>query len=201
VRFAAGILLLAVLCRTVVADPERSRVHPVKRLTFGAFFVGHGGTLDGESEGGMGPVVEVAYGSGRTQYFVETGFAWVTLTDEYSNELDTGKQLRGGIGARYIARSFPMDNDGAVEMILEGAVGAHKFWWASGDELVRPEISFGFGLQTRKYEDPHVSVRFGLRVFFAPTGEHTTTTARCTGTCDTSTVSNAGILGFIGGAL
>jgi hypothetical protein len=196
VRLVAGIVLLAVLCRTVVAEPEEARVHRLKRWTVGAFFVGHSGTIDSEPESGMGPVVELARGLGRSQVFVEVGLAWITVGDER----DKAKQLRGNLGARWIARSFAIDAAGAVEMFLESAVGAHEYWFDTGDEIVRPEISLGVGLQARKYEDPHLSFRFGMRVYFAPVDRDEMAVARCAGNCR-STVLNGGILFEIGVAL
>jgi len=199
VRLVAGIMMLAVLSRTAAADDEEARVHPVRPLTTGLYFTGLGGAIDGVSTGGMGPTVELALGAGRTQVFVEGGVAWMQYGSLESRE---GFMVRGGVGARWIARSFELGDEAAVEMTLDGLVGADKIWWEHGGRLVRPELGLGVGLQMRKFHAPHVHLRFIVRVLFTPTDDDGMTAARCTGRCaSASPLANGGMMFSIGGAL
>jgi hypothetical protein len=195
VRLLAGIVLSAA---PAFAD---GGVHPVKTLSAGLYFSGYGGALNGVSESGMGPKAELALGDGRTQYFVEAGLAWVTLGEVETYE--SGFMTRGGLGARWIARSFDFDDAGAVEMTLDAVLGASKVWWESSGELVRPELSFGVGLQMRKFSGPHASIRFNVRAYFAPTDDDAATpVARCTSDCESSApIANGGMMFSIGGAM
>lgn len=196
-RLLAGILLLAVLSRTAAAD----EVHPVKSLSAGLYFSGYGGGLNGVGESGMGPTAEVSFGSGRAHYFLEAGVAWMNLRALEPRE--SGFMTRGGLGARWIARSFDFDDEGAVEMAVDAVIGARKTWWESGGALVRPDISFGVGIQMRKFRKPHAAVRFHIRAYFAPADDDATVTARCTGDCPSSSSSftDSGMMFSIGGWL
>ena len=197
-RLVAGILLLA---SAATADDE---VTSVKRVTAALYFSGHGGAINGVSEGGMGPAVELAGGFGRTQVFLEGGIAWTTLGAV--EPFETGFMVRGGVGARWIARSFELDHEGAVEMTFNGLVGVQRIWWDESeqppDDLTRPEFGLGVGLQMRKFKNPHVSIRFEMRVFFAPSDRETTTAARCAGECASDApLTNGGLMFNVGAAL
>lgn len=199
-RLLAGMLLLAVVPRTAIAEDEDPDVEPVKTVTGGLYFSGHAGTLDGVAAGGLGPTAELALGSGRTQYVLEGGVAWVTLGA--SDVTDDGVMVRGALGARWIARSFDFDREGALEMTLAGLAGVRKSWWDARGEVVRPELGFGAGLQMRKYRRPHLGIRFEIRVVFTPGHDGAMTAARCTGDCeDAAPASSAGMMFSIGGAL
>lgn len=212
-RLATGIFL-AVLTGTVGTataeaidpdadpEPEQPEVEPFRRFSAAIYFAGHGGAINGVNEGGMGPGAEVALGSGRKQLFVEGALAW--LTAGVAPDYTRGFMVRGGVGARWIARSFDIERDGGIEMIFDGVVGAQKMWW-DDVTIVRPEISGGVGLQVRKYRTPGFAIRFTIRVFFAPTDDviPMKTAARCQKPCEQTTPShtNGGIMFAIGGGL
>jgi len=189
----AGILLTAVLSRTAIADPEASEVHPVKPFSVAAQYVMRAAALDGVSESGGGPTIELALGSGRTQYFLEGGLGWMSYGVE---PYETGFMVRGGVGARYIARSFQFGDGGAVEMTLDGLVGVERTR-LDDDTIVRPEFALGVGLQARVFDNPRFLIRFSLRVFFAPTGNDRMLAAR--GTEPSVPLTNGGLMFGVGG--
>lgn len=198
-RLLAGIFLIAVLSRTVAAEDEDPDVRPASPLGFAIYFTGHGGAIGGVAEGGMGPTVELALGAGRAQYFLEGSVAWVALGTE---QVVTGVMARGGLGARWIARSFELGDSGALEMTIGGLAGASKIWWDQGGELVRPEFGFGVGIQMRKFHRPRTTFRFDLRVFFAPTDDVPIAAARCASACASSSpITNGGLMVSMGGGL
>jgi hypothetical protein len=192
----AGILVTAVLSRTGSADS----VHPVKPLTAGLAFMGYAGATNGVAENGLGPTAELALGCGRTQYFLETGVAWMKLGVV---EPQPGAFVwRGALGARWIARSFDFDRGGAVEMTLDALAGANKIWWDEGGDAVRPEFAAGVGFQMRKFHSPHFMARFGIRFYFAPTDDAVMPALRCTGKCPTPTpLTDGGVMFSFGGAM
>jgi hypothetical protein len=156
-------------------------------------FVDRQGALDGVTENGYGPTLELALGAGRTQYFLEGGVGWMTRGNHIR---EPGFMVRGGLGARYIARSFDFQGEGAIEMTLDGLVGAEKTWWRD-DAIVRPDFVLGVGLQMRKYGDPHVMIRASIRVFFAPTpGDDPMTAAR--DTTPAAALTNGGLMFAVG---
>jgi hypothetical protein len=186
----AGILLLAVLSRTAAAD-----VHPVRPLSAAVYFSGYSGAVNGVGENGIGPTADLALGLGRTQVFLEGGVAWVNFGE--IEPRPTGVMTRGGLGARWIARSFAFEDEGAIEMTLEAIAGASKIWWDAGGTLVRPDFGLGVAIQARKFRSPHASLRFQLRAYFAPTDDEVTT-ARCTRPCAPATGIDGGLMFSIG---
>jgi hypothetical protein len=191
--------VLAVLWGTAAADDDEPRVRPLRKASVGVAFSGGGGAINGVSTGGLGPIVEVGVGVNRTLIFLEGGYNWSTLGTE--GEIDTGHQLRGALGARWIARSLDIERAAAIELVLEGLAGAHKYWWKQTGELVRPEFTIGWGLQVRKYRSPHVMFRFGFRMFWAPTDDdRVTTVARGAARSDLP-ATNGGFIVVVGGAL
>jgi hypothetical protein len=201
VRIAAGILLLA-LTGVAGADVVADR-HPVKPLSWALYFSGLGGSANDVGIVGLGPSAEVALGFDRTQLFVEGGAYYASAGTPPENM--AGFLVRGGAGARWIARSFEMDDEGAVEMVLDGVVGAEKFWWENGENLLRPEFAAGVGLQVRKYAHPAFAVRFTIRIYFAPSDDQIhvpmAAAARCAGDCAPERHTSGGIMFAIGGGL
>jgi hypothetical protein len=207
VRIATGILVLALTTggarAEIIAVEPKPAIQPVKAFSWAAYFSGLGGAVNGTSVTALGPSGEVALGLGRTQLLLEVGAYYTTagITPDYMQ----GFMLRTGVGARWIARSFSMDGDGAIDMVLDGLVGGEKTWWENDEELLRPEIIAGVGLQVRKHENPSFAIRFMLRLYFAPTDDEIhvpmSAAARCAGSCEPDSHSNGGIMFAIGGGM
>lgn len=187
-------LLTALTCVASVAhaDDGEEEVVPMPRHAATLAIAGYSGKLSGLSEGGWGPNLELALGHRRWQYFVELGAAKVSIGPE-GHETD-GSQVRGGVGVRWLARSFEIDRFGAVEMHLEAITGLEKFWWDDGNRLVRPDLGVGVGYQLRHFgKHDKLAFRLSARVMFAP-ADRTAATALCRGTCTMpASTSNAGL--------
>lgn len=188
------VLLLLARVAPAAAGVEDSAPFPVARHSIGLSVIAHGGTVDGQNEGGVGPNLELALGDRRWQYFVELGVQIETLGPR--PWATAGYQGRGGVGVRWLARSFDLE-DGAFEMNLEAAAAVETFWWRNGDRLTRPELSAGFSWQIRFYGS-QFTFRSSARVYFAP--DRDSPMVACRGTCSapTSGASPTGLLGIMG---
>jgi hypothetical protein len=185
-----------VLSGTASADVEESSIAPVPPVSAGIFFTGFGGT----GVGGMGPTVEVAFGANQTQYVLEGGISWVRAgVPEHEIK---GRQLRGAAGLRWIARSFELDRNGAIEFALEAFGGVHRIAWYDGGDLTQPEFSFGWVVQGRHYRRPGVRMGMSMRAVLTRAPEDDKVFARCA-TCEPTkgTFSSAGIMIMIGASL
>jgi hypothetical protein len=188
------LVLIGVLSSTAAAEPV-----PVRRVTAGLYFAGGASGIGDVPVGGMGPTAELAVGWGRSQLFVENGAAWMKIGPQTTGT--RAFQLRGALGARWIARSLGFDDFGALEMTLEALGGVQRLTW-DGGSLVRPEVALGTGVQVRKYSSPHVTVRFGVRVVFTPRAAADESLAmRCTGECTSGGRANTGIMVVVGASL
>ncbi|MCX5746366.1 MAG: hypothetical protein NT062_28145 [Proteobacteria bacterium] len=129
----------------------------------------HGGGTDTSS---AGMSAELALGGGRFQYFVEGSQSWIQTQAG-------GVERRGGVGIRWLARSFEA-GDGAIEMHLEG-VGGLTHVEHDTSSSTYPDVGFGVGWQVRMLE-PRLAFRITARAMFA----QTTRDVACRGTCMTA---------------
>jgi hypothetical protein len=137
-----------------------------RRWSIALAYNGHGTRIDDRSVTGWGPAFEVAIGRERWQYLVEAGFASAGMNEWTDSAYDArvdGRMLRGGIGARWLARQFRPDASGGIELYLVSAVGGHRFYFDTM-RVSRPEISFGFGVQGRSFSRPRLAFRLEARV-------------------------------------
>lgn len=190
-RFVAIFVVLLALARHAAAEDG---IAPLPRTTFAFGFAGQGIPVGGLGQGGGGPSFELALGEGRWQYFVEAALMWVGVGSPGPNV--DGILARGGVGVRWLVRSFEVDSSGGIEMNLEAATGLEQFWWLQGGRLTRPDLGAGVGWQVRLYRRPKLAVRFGVRAMFAPADS--SLMAACRGTCANRSASTPGLLGSFG---
>lgn len=197
----AGILLL-IAAAPAHADVETSKVRPFPSSSMTVGVVGHAGKLAGITESGWGPMLEFAVGGGRWQYLAEASLQFGHLGTKEDFEID-GRRVRGGLGVRWLARSFELGRRGAIDMHLEGLAGVSRYDFDGMNRIVRPDLAVGVGYQIRVFGHMRVNqagLRLSARVFFAPT-DRDTITAACAGTCPTMTTanSNSGLVAVFGG--
>ncbi|MBX3156706.1 MAG: hypothetical protein KF773_11940 [Deltaproteobacteria bacterium] len=142
---------------------------PFRGRTVGVYVGGHGSRSGGMSLGGIGPTVDLAVGDGAFQYFAELGLlaAQARIGDGEDARSIRGYEGRAGIGVRWLARSFVMERDGAIEMLLEAFTGLEQFWWKEGGRLTRPDLGGGWAWQVRMRRSKFM-FRTSARVYFAP---------------------------------
>ena len=195
-RLAVGFLLLA--------SPAHAEelVHPMVPVEISAGYTTHAGKLAGVDESGMGPNLEVAVGSGRWQGFGETSLTFVDLGPN-DDEVD-GKQVRGGLGARWLARTFELTRRATVDLHLEAGVGYSRFYFDGMRRFSRPDIGAGVGYRLRVFLGPELqrqlALHVSMRIYFAPTDRRDEQIA-CRGACpmvDGNT--NTGMLFVLAGA-
>jgi hypothetical protein len=147
---------------------------PVKSIAVG--IQGHGTRVKGQSEGGVGATLELAYGRGRWQYLAEgsiasssrdTGMMTGTTADAIAGHL-----WRGALGGRWLARQFVPDSSFGVELFLLGEAGMEHYHYDGGSKLTRPELAFGFGIQGRGFRAPRFGFRLDARLLFTPSGSN-----------------------------
>ena len=126
----------------------------------------HGGT---ESTA-VGVTLELAVGSGRFQYFAEGSSATLQRTDR-------ARELRGGLGVRWLARSFELGRHSAFELDVEGVTGITRL--ESGATRVYPDLGFGVGWAVRLV-DPRLVFRISARAMFEQTQRDATSMASST---------------------
>ncbi len=200
--FAFALALVAV---TSVAraddDDEDGDFVPMKTLSVAVAIGGHSTRIGGQSETGLGPSLELAYGRGRWQYIIEGGFATATLSEPEvgGNEPVTtsGRMLHGDLGLRWLARQFRPDSIGGVELLLLSALGVQRYYLGDATRLTRPELAFGFGIQGRLYRRPRIAFRLDMRVLFTPNDREGDVVA-CRGRCMTEAGASTGFSTGIG---
>jgi hypothetical protein len=185
----------------VAADVEDMKLPGLAKRSMTLGIVGHGGKLAGLDEGGWGPSLEFALGRERWQYFAEASLAFVKLGPE--GERTGGRQIRGGLGVRWLARSFELGPRGTLDMHLEAFTGMSRFQFEGMNRFSRPDLGAGVGYQVRGFFGrklaKQAAMRISARVFFAPTDERDEMIA-CRGTCSTSNgTSNSGLMAVFGG--
>ena len=195
-RLAIGFLLLA--------SPAHAEelVHPMLPVEVSAGYTLHAGKLAGVDESGMGPNLEVAVGSGRWQGFGETSLTFGDL-GPMDDRVD-GKAVRGGIGARWLARTFELTRRATIDMHLEAGVGYSRHYFDGMRRFSRPDIGAGVGYRLRAFFGSQLhkqlALHVSMRIYFAPTDRRDEQIA-CRGTCAiTDGNTNGGTLFVIAGA-
>lgn len=194
---------LAVLASAAHADDdddEDGDFVGFPRLSIGFMVSGHGTRIGGQSETGLGPSVEVALGKQRWQYLVEAGFATAGMTDETTGAGEArigGRVVRGGLGARWLARQFRPDRKGGIELFLLSLVGAQHYSFEGTTRLTRPELAFGVGVQGRSFRRPRLTFRLDARVLFTPNDSEGALVG-CRGQCMAEAGSSTGFMSGIG---
>jgi hypothetical protein len=186
-----------VILVALLFDVAHAEVRPVRNVSVTAALQTHESYLSGLTEDGWGPQLEVALGSGAWQAFVEGSVSRVELAA--AMPFDHGARWRGGIGARWIARSFTMDRVAAAELVFEAVTGVQRFEWDAGGTMHRGDAGLGIGWQARFFIRKHqLGFRFVARVMYAPTSRDRAT-ALCTGACEMPTeAANTGFTGVVG---
>lgn len=185
---------LATLCFTALGllagtaragDQDDPPFAPLPSVAIAAGITGYATPVDGVPEGGFGPTLELALGHQRFQAFVAATLATAAREDLADSPL--GRAIHGEmgsalIGTRWLARQYQPDPSFGVELLLEAATGAQRFWWHDGTRLTRPELELGVALEMRGLERLHYAVRLDARVVLAPDEGPAAGTA-CRGTC------------------
>lgn len=179
-------------------DPDGEFVaFRAKSIAIGGY--GHGSRVGGQSEGGFGPTLELAYGRGRWQYLAEGSYASSSFDDPTSPVTSTermrieGHVWRGALGTRFLARQFRPDSTGGIELFLLSLLGMEHFHYSGGSKLTRPEVALGMGVQGRVYRKPHLAFRIDLRVLFTPNDRDSALVA-CRDLCADDTGSSTGFM-------
>ena len=167
-------LACALLAATSVAradddgdDAEDAAFTAVPTFSIGISLAGHGTRIEGRSESGFGPALELALGRGRWQYFVEGGVALAGMDASMPGALEmdvSGRMLHAGLGARWLARQFRPDRTGGVELFLLSRLGLERFSFEDDTAVTRPDLALGVGLQMRLYKRPRIAFRIDARV-------------------------------------
>jgi len=195
-----SLVLLAALASPAVADDDDSDglpPAPAHAVTLGV--MGYGGRLAGVPQGGWGPDLELALGHDRWQYFVEAAAMRSTLGPDRDQLV--GHAVRGGVGARWLARSFELGRTGTLDMHVEAFAGAARLSFDGMKRVSRPDLGVGVGYIIRRTERHQLGLRLSARIFFAPT-DHEVATAVCRGTCTTTAdPSSSGLMVVFGAQL
>jgi hypothetical protein len=167
--------------------------------------IGHVTKLGGLNESGWGPNVELALGGGRWHYFAEGSVSWIGAGPE--GAVVDGTQLRGGLGVRWLARSFEIGRadlngtGGSFDLLFEAFGGVQRFSWDAdvAGPLVRPDIGAGIAWQLRvRAFHRQLAFRSSARVAFAP-ADRESVSAVCRGTCTMpARSSNSGVVVVFG---
>jgi hypothetical protein len=159
-------IALAALAADARAD-DGDGIVGFRRWTVGVAILGHASHVNGAGGGGWGPGVELALGARRVQYFLEGGALFEDGNDASSPVMQASRELRGGVGVRWLARQFPLDRAGAIEMHLEAIAGVERYRWDSGAIVTRPDIAFGWAWQVRLFRH-RFAFHETARVVFSP---------------------------------
>lgn len=180
---AVGFFLVA------AAAPARAdHLHPYSTVSTTLSMMVRDDHSAGDETTAAGSALELAVGSGRFQYFAEGSIAAIQSTAG-------GRELRGGGGVRWLARSFEIGH-AALEMHLEGVAGYTRLARASdGYEATYPDVGFGAGWSVRVH-DPRILFRVSLRAVFAQTARDQAMECKV-GPCDPSS-SVPGFVALIG---
>jgi hypothetical protein len=160
----------------------------------------HGSRIAGRSEGGVGPLLELAVGRARWQYLVEASVASAALTD-HDAALMTDRQIDGRMaraagGVRWLARQFAPASGGGVELFLAGMLGMHRYYFNDGGRLTRPEAALGVGMQGRAYNRSRLAFRLDARVVFTPSDREAQLVS-CRDTCMAGGASTGFMTGVV----
>jgi hypothetical protein len=196
----AALLAMPAVARAdepTITEDEDGAFVPFAKRTFGIGLLIHGTRIGGESESGVGPVLEYAIGRDRWQYVGEVSLSTATRhmpgADPALDEGVSGKVVHGGLGVRWLARQFRPERGGGVELFLLSMLGAQRFYFSDGGRLARPELAAGFGMQVRTYKRPRLAFRFDARVLFTP-NDSESSLVHCRGRCDMEAGSSTGFM-------
>jgi hypothetical protein len=166
-RLLWAIVLVTILAGTAAAEPG---LWP-KRLR--ALYLGGGVSyLGSESIGGPALTGEQAWGYGTWQLAGEASVRWLPMS---------GVAVRSAVDARWLARSFSPDGSAALELYLDGSLGAELIA-QHGVLAARPDLRLGWGLQVR--DVGNYRIRFAMRITLAPSFERDAAEMiACRGTC------------------
>jgi hypothetical protein len=163
--------VVALLFAPAAARADEPRAVRLPRHAWGLFFAGGAQFLGPAEVGGVGLDVEHARGFGRWQVFGEAIGARLG-----GEALTPGFGLRLGAGVRYTGPSLQPDHSAGIELYLESGTGVQTIVWDGGGRLVRPDLSFGWGVQLRKLPeddgDRQWIIRLGLQFFVGQAGDH-----------------------------
>jgi hypothetical protein len=193
-------LLIALACAlpsaALAESREPRRYDPVPPVALGVAAALHTHKLAGLVESGHGVNLELALGRSRWQYFAEASWARVVVGPDDDM---VGRQLRGGIGVRWLARSFRFEDLGSTDLVLEVFTGVQRFGWDGGGALARPDVGFGIGWQTGVVlKDRQILLRSVARASFAPV-ERERVAPVCRGSCTMPVhASNSGLTVHLG---
>jgi hypothetical protein len=172
---------------------------PARAVTAG--IMGHGGRYLGQSEGGFGPFLELAAGSGRWQGFAELG-AMRIKAGEDGEPGRKGMFVRGGAGVRWLARSFMFDEKGSIDMHLEAFAGLGQLRWDRAEHVMRPDLGVGVGYDVRMFQPWKIAFRLSARAYFAPHDHSAAPATACHGTTvcsmDPASSSSSGLMALFG---
>ena len=191
-RIDSPILILSASAEVEDRDPI-----PMQSRSVALGIMGHGGRYLGHDEGGFGPYVEVAATTRRWSYFAELGATKLTSKDTER----TGVFTRGGIGVRWLARSFLFDSHGGVDMNLEAFAGLGQLRWERGEHVLRPDLGLGVSYQVRLLKPFKLALRVSARAYFAPNDRSAAPMAVCRGatcTTDAPRSQSSGLMALFG---
>jgi hypothetical protein len=196
----AGLLIAS----PALAEVDDEALSPLAKRSITVGVGGHNGKLAGLDENGWGPNLELAIGRPRWQYFAEGGVARVKLGPV--GDRTPGFKWRGGVGVRWLARSFELGDRGSIDMQLEAFTGVSRFQFEDLPRFTRPDLGFGVGYQVRGFfgdeRRKQAGLRVTMRVYFAPTSDvlEEIKMIACRGTCPTTAgTSNSGLMAGFGG--
>ncbi len=198
-----SLVILCALAGSAAADDDEDgpELPPVPDRGIGFGVIAHSGMLGGIEESDVGPTIELALGKSRTQYYVDTSVTAAKLGR--GDAAIDGSTMRGGAGLRWLARSFELGSNGAIDLHLEGFAGAARVKFEGMKRIWRPELGVGIGYQLRGYwkqNKRHVAFRVSARLYFAPV-ERDVAMEACRG-CETrGGTNNSGMAVFLGGEL
>lgn len=197
----ASLCLLIVTAATSAAraDVEDRDPIPPQTRSVAVGIMGHAGRYLGQTEGGWGPYLQLAAGSGRWQYFAELAANRLTSGKDEAERL--GMFVRGGAGVRWLARSFMFDRRGSIDMNLEAFAGLGQLAFEHGEKVMRPDLGVGVGYQVRKLTSWKLSFNVTARAYFAPHDHSAAPMIACRGTtCSTDTApsSSSGLMALFG---
>lgn len=176
------LLVVLALAGTARADEDGPFV-AVPRLTAALAVQGHVTWVGDRGEHGWGPALEVAVGRQRWQYFAHAGVAASELEVPGAGDAHVrGHMIRGGLGARWLARQFGLVDVGVIELHLAASAGVERMAWNDGGRLIRPELTVGWQLALRAFRLHGLAYRMNASVLFTPSGSAPMPVA-CRGSC------------------
>jgi len=163
-------LVLIALTATARAEPdaddEDQYFASFPKVSIAAGASGRSTRIDGKADSGATAVLELAYGRGRWQYFLEGNLGVTNLQTTMTTSI-SGRFERAALGMRWLARQFiPFDPLG-VELYLRGAIGVEDHRFVDDTRVSRPDLDVGLSFAARSFRRAHVFTRFDIDMVFA----------------------------------